>query len=147
MRNAIADHALTRSAILAEALCETVAELRLIEAGDMIAYMRTNRWANIADLVQSSTELSFAEGTLSFACSGEFQVSWAKGASISLDMEFQGDAVTAFFTLTLGPAESLVEIKNVWFATIPADEEKGTRMFARAVAEARLSSAPSPRPG
>ena len=141
MRNVTEDHVHVRAAILAAALVDTVAELRLIEVGDMVAYMRTGRWANIADLVQSSTELFFREGALSFACSGEFRVGWAEPASISLDMEFQGDAVTAFFTLTLTPVASLVEIRKVWFDTIPDDAGEGTRLFARAVRSAREDTA------
>ena len=143
MRNAIADHASTRTAILAEALRDTVAELRLIEAADMIAYMRTGRWANIADLVQSSAELSFADGSIVFACSGDFAVGWGEPVSISLDMEFQYADVTAFFALTLASKRTLVEIKKVWFATIPPDDATGTRLFAAAVSAARLAAAPS----
>ena len=144
MRNATADPMTKRAEILAEALSDTIAELRLIEAGDMIAYIRTSRWANIADLVQSSTELYFEEGTLSFACSAEFQVSWANPASISLDMEFQGNGVAAFFTLTLAPQVSLVDIKTIWFSGMPLSEEAGTRLFQRAIAEARLPPPAAP---
>ena len=144
MRQAIADHASKRTELLADALRDTVAELRLIEAGDMIAYMRTGLWANIADLVQSSSELSFAEGTLAFACSGDFAVGYGEPASVSLDMEFQHELVTAFFTVTLAPQETRVDIKKVWFTTSPADDEAGTLLFSQAVASARLGA---PRPG
>ena len=146
MRNVIADQGFPRNAILAEALSHTVAELRLIEAGDMIAYIRASQWPNIADLVQSSAELSFQDGALAFACSGDFQVSWSDPTSISLDMEFQTTTVSVFFTLTLGAHESLVEIKHVWFASTPTDDEDGTRILAQALAEARIPS-PSVRQG
>jgi len=146
MRQAIADHDSKRTELLADALRDTVAELRLIEAGDMIAYMRTGLWANIADLVQSSSELSFSEGTLAFACSGEFTVGYGEPASVSLDMEFQHESVTAFFTLTLAPHETRIEIRKVWFATLPVDDEAGTRLFSHAVASARLGTPLGGRP-
>ncbi len=142
MRNAIADHAQARTALLAHALRDTVAELRLIEAGDMIAYMRTGRWANIADLVQSSAELFFAEGSIAFACSGDYAIGWSEQMSIRLDMEFQHADVTAFFALTLKPQETLVEIKKVWFATQPDDESVGTSLFSAAIKAARVGATP-----
>ena len=142
MRNMIADHDSTRTAILADALRGTVAELRLIEAADMVAYMRTGRWANIADLVQSSAELFFADGSIAFAYSGDFSVGWSEPISISLDMEFQYADVTTFFSLTLASDETLVEIKKVWFPTMPPDAAAGTLLFAAAVAAARRAVAP-----
>ena len=124
--------------MLADSLTETVAELRLIDPGDMIGYIRGQKWAAISDLVQSSTELSFCEGTLSFACTADFEIGWATPLSISLDLEFQTAAVSAFFTLVLGRRESVVEMKNVWFACPPASEAIGTRIFAQALSDARL---------
>ena len=138
MHNAVSDSGLTRNAILADALGETVAELCLIELGDMVAYIRAGQWANIADLVQSSTELSFIEGTMAFACSADVQLGWDKPTSISLDMEFQVSNVSAFFTLTLGAIENTVEIKHVWFAVSPENDLAGTRVFARALESALL---------
>jgi hypothetical protein len=104
----------------------------------MIAYIRAGKWANIADLVQSSTELSFVEGTLSFACSADVEVEWGKPTLISLDMEFQVSEVSAFFTLKLGDVECTVDIKHVWFASTPEDDAAATCIFARAIEGARL---------
>ena len=78
MRYVLADHATRRTTLLADALRETVAELRLIEAVDMIAYVRTGQWANIADLVQSSSEMSFADGSLVFACAADVAAGYAE---------------------------------------------------------------------
>ena len=124
--------------MLANALGDTVAELGLIDLGDMIAYIRAGQWANIADLVQSSTELSFVEGTLCFACSADVEVEWGKPTSISLAMEFQVSEVSAFFTLKLGDLGSTVDIKHVWFASTPETEAAATAIFARALESASL---------
>ena len=138
MPDAVLSQTAHRAAILAQALAETVEELRLIDPGDMIGYIRGAKWASLADLVQSSSELSLREGTLSFACTADFQVGWATPPSISLDLEFQTKAVSIFFTLLLGRRDSTVEIRNVWFATTPRDEENGTRVLAREIAKARI---------
>ena len=123
--------------MLAGALVDAVAELRLIDVGDMIGYIRDHKWATIADLVQSSTELSFLDGTLTFACMADVTVEWARPPSISLEFEFQTAAVSAFFTLLLEQTETIVDLKRVWFAQKQDSEASGTRLFARALAGAR----------
>lgn len=140
MQTILADEMQARSEILADALGDTIAELRLIDAGDMIAYIRAGQWANISDLVQSSAELSFQDGALTFSYSGAFHVSWGAAPSIALDMEFQTKELTAFFTLTLGPSESAVSIKKVLFAGTPPDEASATRVFAQSLYATRRSA-------
>lgn len=137
MRHVVDDQTTNMTALLADALSGTVAELRLIDAADMITFIRTGRWANIADLVQSSSEMHFVEGSLVFACAGDFTVGYQEPASVSLDMEFQHEAVTAFFTLTLAPRETRVEISKVWFPAPIVNENAGARIFAQALAAVR----------
>ena len=138
MDNLVTDVARQRAAILADALGDTVAELRLIDPGDIIAYIRAGQWANIADLVDSSAELSFQEGALTFACAADFALDWASGPSIALEMEFQGNAISASFTLVLERDAGLVSLRRVWFPSEPEDSTQGTQALAQAVAEARL---------
>lgn len=137
MQTALSNNLLERSELLADALADTIAELRLIDAGDMITYIRTGNWANISDLVQSSAELSFEDGAVTFACSGDYAMSWGEAPSIALDMEFQTNDLTAFFTLTIGPRESAVRIKDVMFTREPEDPKQATQAFAQALATAR----------
>ena len=138
MNEISADPAVARARLLADALADVVDEIRLIEPGDMIAYIHGRHWATIADLVESSTELFFREGALTFSCSATVDVGWAFPPSISLDMEFQGDAVTAFFTLVLGAQDSVVDLKALWFSTSGTDEATATSELAKALAGARL---------
>lgn len=140
MSQLVSDHSTARAELLAAALADTIADLRLIEAGDMIGYISSGQWANIADLVASSSELFLREGALSFACMADFALGWGTTPSISLELEFQAATVSAFFTLVLGRRESLVDLKAVWFADSPADEDAGTALLARAVQSARLHS-------
>lgn len=138
MDNLVTDLARQRAAILADALDDTVAELRLIDPGDIIAYIRAGQWANIADLVNSSAELSFREGAMTFACAADFALDWASSPSIALEMEFQGHAISAFFTLVLDRDAGMVSLRRVWFPIEPDDAAQGTLALALAVADARL---------
>ena len=136
--NETADLAVARARILADALVEVVDELRLIEPGDLIAYVRGGHWATIADLVGSATELFFREGALSFSCSAAYDVGWTFPPSVSLDMEFQAGAVAAFFTLVLGARDSVLDLNALWFASPRDDEAAATAELAAALAQARL---------
>ena len=138
MNETSADPAVARARLLADALADVVDEIRLIEPSDMIAYVHGRHWATIADLVESSTELFFREGALTFSCSATVDVGWTFPPAVSLDMEFQGDAVTAFFTLVLGAHDSVVDLNALWFGTPRADEAAATAEFAQALAGARL---------
>jgi hypothetical protein len=51
---------LEREKALADGLRDVAAELRLIEATDLVAFLRTEQFGNIANLVNSSTELYFS---------------------------------------------------------------------------------------
>ncbi|MGH6864333.1 MAG: hypothetical protein ACRECN_08725, partial [Methylocella sp.] len=52
------------------------AELRLVDVADYIAYIHAAKLANIQDIVNSSVELFFKPGTLSFGWGAEFALDW-----------------------------------------------------------------------
>ena len=138
MREDVVTPTNVRASLLAEAMVDVVAELRLIDVGDMIGYISAHQWATIADLVQSSTELSFRDDTLSFACMADYEVGWARAPRISLEFEFQTPAVSAFFTLILDQTSSVVDLKRVWFAAKQESDMAATCVLAEALASARL---------
>lgn len=147
MPHLVTDVARHRATILAKALVETVSDLRLIEPSDIIGHIRRRRWAAIADLVHSSAELYFREGALTFACAADFPLDWVSNPSVALEMEFQGDSISAFFTLFLERHEGVVALRHVWFAREPTTLIEGTAALADAIADARLghgSIAPLP---
>lgn len=127
----------TAGALLAVALRDTVAELRLIDAADLVAYIKSAKWANIADLLQSSSELSFRDGALTFACAGEVELAWNDPPSVVLELEFQHHGVNVFFRLVLGPSESRVVVDGILYAARPRDEEDALNSLALALAAAR----------
>lgn len=134
--------AMERAAIVAEALDAFVADLRLVDPGDIIGYIRAAQWANIADLVQSSAELSFRDDALLFGCGADFTLDWTSAPSIALDMEFRGDAISAFFTLHIHRVETTVALQHVWFAIEPDTAGAGTQALATAMARARHADHP-----
>ena len=129
---------LARTKIVASGIREIAAELRLIDVSDLIAFIHGEQYANIEDLVNSSTELFFKEGTMSFAWAAALDVTWGEPPTVLIDMEFHHMSVSAFFTLALKNTHGCIDIKHIWFATPSYDEEFDTSRLADAMADARL---------
>jgi hypothetical protein len=126
--------------ILADALVEVATELRLADPLEFLTMIRGNQDANIADLVNSSSELFFRSGSLRYGLAACCDLKWETTPSVGLDMEFRLAPVTVFFRLTIGRAHAGVEILDVLIDPHPELEgEAATLQLAQAIRAARLS--------
>ena len=116
---------LAREQIIADALVDVASELRLTDAAELVSMIRNDQAANIADLVNSSTELFFKSGTLRYALSASFRAPWDATPTVEIDMEFRHAAVCAFFRLKIGQRRAGVEIIDILF------DEQGLGDFAK----------------
>jgi hypothetical protein len=123
---------LMREQIIADALVGVASELRLTDAAELMSMIKNDQAANIADLVNSSTELFFRSGTLRYALSASFKAPWDATPAVEIDMEFRHAGVSAFFRLKIGERRAGVEIVDILF------DEQGLDDFAKAE---RLSGA------
>jgi hypothetical protein len=117
---------LVREQIIADALVGFASELRLTDAAELMSMIQNDHAANLADLVNSSTELFFKSGTLRYALSACFKAPWDATPTVEIDMEFRHAAVCAFFRLTIGQRRAGVEIQDILF------EQQGLDDFAKA---------------
>ena len=115
-----------REQIIADALVDVASELRLTDAAELVAMIRNDHAANIADLVNSSTELFFKSGTLRYALTASVKAPWDGPPVVALDMEFRYAMVSVFFRLTIGHRVASVEILDILF------DEKGLTERAKA---------------
>ncbi|RFC64089.1 hypothetical protein DYI37_06920 [Fulvimarina endophytica] len=129
---------LTREKLLADAIREFVAELRLVDVADYVAYLRFENYANIEDIVASSAELTLKPFVLRFANSGDVNISWGTKPIIGLALEFQHDGVTVHFRLELSAATAAVDITFVDIDGPSLGEEAATERLAFALRDARL---------
>ena len=127
-----------REVVVAEAIGDFVSELRLIEVADFIAYIRLERFANLADLIDSAAELYFMPGTLKLGHGGEAHVEWAGEPRIVLDMEMRPQGATVYFTLTLTEKHAEINVNFVSFAESRDDPDENTARLAAALAQARI---------
>ena len=123
---------------LAEGLRDVATELRLIDPADFIAFIRTEQFGNLRNLVNSSTEMFFKPGTITFGLSGEVDLPWGCAPCISLDMEFHHLNVSAYFRLVLRSLEAGIEISYVSFEGGSQDPDKNTARLIEAIEDARI---------
>ena len=124
---------------LADAIVGVATELRLADPTEFILLVRGEQAANISDLVNSSSELFFKKGALRYGLAADCVLGWGTPPSVSLDMEFRHESVTAFFRLILGGQRAAVEIVEVLLDDERADEPRTAERLRNAIAAARLS--------
>jgi hypothetical protein len=131
-------HLRAHEKIIADGIVDVATELRLADASELMLLIRNNQEANIADLVNSSTELYFKPGALKYALSAGCTVRWDCAPTIGLDMEFRHGPVCAFFRLLLGRSRAGVDVIDIIFDEKGLDQAGKTQRLADAVADARL---------
>lgn len=113
-------------------------ELRTIDVIEIVTFIQSESYSAIEDLLQSSTELFFKDGTLTFAWSADVDLTWDNLPSVKLGMEFHGGGVSVFFDFGLSAFDSTVEIGGLLFdRAMEAGETEASRL-AGALADARL---------
>ena len=135
---------LEREQIIADALVDVASELRLTDAAELILMIRNDRAANIADLVNSSTELFFKSGTLRYALSASFSAPWDATPVVAIDMEFRYAMVSVFFRLTIGERRAGVEIIDILFDERDLDERAKAERLLAALEGARVRATGRP---
>jgi hypothetical protein len=129
---------LDRERVIADALIDVASELRLTDVVELINLIRNDEAANLADLVNSSTELFYKSGTLRYALSASFKAPWDATPEVALDMEFCHAMVSAFFRLTIGRRRAGVEIVDILFDEEGLDEMAEVERLIAALASARV---------
>ena len=114
---------------------EFVEEMRTIDIVDLITFVRTERFPNIEDLVNSSTELFFKSEMLVFTWAAGIDLRWESRPVVTLGMEFRHPTVSLFFNLSIGATERAVEMLGVVFEEARLDPIAQVR---RAFRDARL---------
>ncbi len=127
-----------REAIVAEAIREVVSELRMIDVGDYVAFIRMGRLANVSDLVDSAAERFFMPGTLRLGHGGEAHLEWTGEPKIVLDLELRPPGATVYFTLAMLADQARVDVNYVAFDSSDASPAENTAFLAAAIEGARI---------
>jgi hypothetical protein len=135
------DHALERARTVAEAVRGVAAELRLTDVADLVAFIRLERFGDIQDIVESSVELYFKHGTLTYGMGADYELGWDGQPIIKLDLEFRHRDVSALFSLCLEDAHASIDVKSLAFEDDSVSADAEIQALAAALADARLGRA------
>jgi hypothetical protein len=131
-------YSVARVEVIATHLAEVIRDLRLVEVADYIAFIRCELFGNIADIVNSATELTFYPETLTFGLGGEYALDWNSSPKVMLDLEFSNMGVNAYFRLTLSADAAEIDLHHVRFAETGNSPADNTALLAAAFEDARL---------
>lgn len=123
--------------LLAHNIKDVVAEICLVDANIIISYIFNNLHGNISDLIDSSTELFFSEGTLTYGHGADVNFEWGKAPAVILDMEFVHPSATVFFKLVLHGLYVGVSIQRILLSIKSGNSDQDLRSFEAALADAR----------
>ena len=126
------------SAILSDNLNDVVTELRTIDLVDIVSYIRYGSFATLDDLIQSSTELFFKPGTISFAWTARVELGWDEPPIVTIGMEFRHHAASVFFDLTLRANQQGVKVCGILFDDPIGTPAEKLGVLAHALEAARM---------
>lgn len=127
-----------REIIVAGAIREVVTELRMIDVADYIGFIRMERFASVADLVETAAELYLMPGTLKLGHGGDIKATWEDPPQIMLDLELHAEGATVFFVLTLAASTASVDVNYIAFRDASADPMENNRRLEAALDRARI---------
>lgn len=129
-----------RAKVIAEGIKDVAAELRLTNVADLVSFIHLEQFNNIRDIVNSSMELYFKHGTLSYGCFADYELEWDQPPSIFLDLDFRHHDVAVTFNLALRAAHASVSIRSISFGADSSGPDQDTLRLVAAVADAKLAS-------
>jgi hypothetical protein len=119
-----------REEILAKAISPLAAELRLLDAADLISLLHFEYHSTIADLVESAAELYFHPGTVRFGVGGDFELDWDTYPSVTLDLEISPPGITIYSRLKLERDTASISINYINFQSPSSDPRENTAILA-----------------
>jgi hypothetical protein len=136
------DPCTSRQGPLVRALTRAVepfaAELRLVDAKDFVAYIHEDKLANIQDIVNSSAELFFKPGTLSFGWGADVEIDWNSAPTVALDMELRHRSVWLVFKLILRALQTEVIVEHVTLRKPAGSSSQDLELLLETINDARL---------
>jgi hypothetical protein len=112
-----------------------ISELCTVNPGLIISYICSERDANIGDIVDSSAEALRRPEWVRYGQIATVDFDWGESPSVTLQMEFSHEQLTAFFNLVLEGRFVGIDILAILFKDAIRDAQEKLRRFSEAVAE------------
>jgi hypothetical protein len=126
-------------AMLADGLKDFLSELAMVNGGVMVSFICNHHHANLDDIIGSSTEHRIKPGRLIYGSDAQVDFDWGEAPSVSIAMELRDDRLTAFFNVIFGGDHVAIDLNAIHFSQGAGSARDNLRLFAAAVADARVS--------
>lgn len=113
-----------REAIIARGCEKMAGQLRLIDPFRYAAFLNLGQIPTVYDEINQIVDRNFRHNALSFTCTGDTLITWAKPPVVALDFEFCHAGILAFFRLVMVESEPNVELHHIAYDP-GADREPG----------------------
>ncbi len=127
-----------RQEAIALAFADFIEDLKLIDVVDFIAYIRTDQHANLEELVKTTAELFFKEGSLRYSMAASAELEWDATPKVSLDVEFFNKGVWIYLTIVLACPDNAVNVSYVEAPDAAGSRTRETELLLEALKDARL---------
>ena len=131
----------SREAILATACSNLARDLREIDPADYYLFFRYGELPDIYDRVNAMLDRHFANGTFSFACTGDANINWDEIPAAAIDLEFFSKGIFVYFRLFVTDDQPRVEIHHIVFQESAGNPSENTSSLEQTLKAALLASA------
>ena len=132
-------HADEREMLIGAVMRELAAELRMINVIDLVVFIETEQYGNIENLVNSSAEMIFMPGSLSFTNFAYVDLDWSRPPTVVLSLKLNQPDATIFFDLRLSDSFAEIDLNHIEFRQPSEDQSENTRTLERAIKTSLIS--------
>ncbi|MGI9410590.1 MAG: hypothetical protein ACR2OV_10990 [Hyphomicrobiaceae bacterium] len=133
------EHIEKREMVIAAAMREFAAELRMINVIDLVVFVETEQHGNIDNLVNSSAEMFFMPGSLAFANFAYVDLDWSRPPTVVLSLNLNHPDLTVFFDLRLTDNFAEIDLNHIEFRQPSEDQAENTYMLEQAIKSSLIS--------
>jgi hypothetical protein len=130
---------------LNDALRNVALEIRSVELLDLVSYIHTEKFENIADIFHSARELYFRPRTLMFSYSGQVKLDWFGFPLVSLDLELHQGDLDIYFMLNIATLVTSVQFKQATLNGRPLLVGNDDIIFSNMLKQARMADVQAQR--
>ena len=127
-----------RENILYSACSRLAEDLMMIDPFLYAMFFQFGEARVVCEEISDTIDHHFRPGTMTFACTGESQVTWDARPVIAVDLEFVSEGIFALFQLVMSCRGSVVDLKHISFSENISDPDSNTTALKSALDRARV---------
>lgn len=137
-------HTEMQERLVGDAVRGLLAELRLVDVADLLAFARLGHHEAIRDIVRNAAGLHFAPGFIDLEGHANAVIDWHRTPEVELRLSMRAVGIGVHFTVRLSGDEAQVRLTWIEFARNDLPEADRDKNLRRIIADNRMPPASSP---